>query len=397
MRVFVPVLSLLVMAGSGARLYVSKLDLTACRYFLCDERSVVYATYTEQSKSNHPKSASFIRIYSDLLVRDPAEPMRWADLGWVLSGSDQAKARYCFDRAAAMGRSSADVQMYAGEFYLEQGDRKRSLACFSRILRVTRSFDEAIFSRYEARGTPVKDVLDGGVPDELEAAHAYLRYVMRPDTVKDAAEVWRWMTARGLGDLRVTAEYAGFLVRQSRFAEGAAAWRAGVGETSSGYGSREFVYDGGFEREPVGSPFDWTIGTTEHVEAARDGEPHSGGRSLRISFDGEANTDYHGVSQKTAVRPGAYQFRAFVKTDGITTDEGVRWQIMDAASPARLSLETEEMKGTRGWLEVRVGFVVGPATELLEMRLGRRASLRFGNKIKGTVWVDDVSLERAGR
>ena len=104
MRVFLPVLSLLVMAGAGARLYVSKLDLTACRYFLCDERSVVYDTYTEQSKSKRPQS-SFISIYADLLVRDPAEPMRWADLGSVLSGTDKAKARYCFDRAAAMGRS----------------------------------------------------------------------------------------------------------------------------------------------------------------------------------------------------------------------------------------------------------------------------------------------------
>jgi hypothetical protein len=41
-------------------------------------------------------------------------------------------------------------------------------------------------------------------------------------------------------------------------------------------------------------------------------------------------------------------------------------------------------------------FTTGPQTHLIHILLRRVPSVRFDNKISGTVWVDDVALLPAG-
>jgi hypothetical protein len=56
------------------------------------------------------------------------------------------------------------------------------------------------------------------------------------------------------------------------------------------------------------------------------------------AFDRQ-DVDYHSTRQTSVLAPSAFRFQAFVRSDGLTTDEGVRFQIVDAESPGWLSAE----------------------------------------------------------
>src|SRR5204862_2946690 len=63
--------------------------------------------------------------------------------------------------------------------------------------------------------------------------------------------------------------------------------------------------------------------------------PGSGKHSLKLQFDGQENMDYGGPYQTAWVTPGVYRFQGFVRADGITTDQGIRFRISGVRSEER--------------------------------------------------------------
>jgi hypothetical protein len=83
-----------------------------------------------------------------------------------------------------------------------------------------------------------------------------------------------------------------------------------------------------------------------------------------------------------------------VRTDGLSTDEGLRVRILDVEDPRRLELKTEALTGTHDWTKVGTTFKIRAATHLLEIRLARDPSWKFDNKIHGAAWIDSLLLKR---
>ncbi|MGH9678351.1 MAG: hypothetical protein ACRD4Y_00210, partial [Candidatus Acidiferrales bacterium] len=90
---------------------------------------------------------------------------------------------------------------------------------------------------------------------------------------------------------------------------------------------------------------------------------------------------------------GQYRFHAFVRTDSLTTDQGIRFHIVDPEAPARLDQVFGQFTGSNPWSEVNQDIVVGPETKLLQVQVIRQPSLRFDNKIGGVAWIDELKLE----
>ena len=89
----------------------------------------------------------------------------------------------------------------------------------------------------------------------------------------EAQTVWQWMQDRSLTDNGITVEYSKFLLGAQKYEAAAAAFGAGFGGRTKNYQRTEFIFNGGFEDDPIaGAPFDWTIQPSEHVEIARDGQ-----------------------------------------------------------------------------------------------------------------------------
>ena len=140
---------------------------------------------------------------------------------------------------------------------------------------------------------------------------------------------------------------------------------------------------------------DWKVTDVSGVQVTRDSRiAHSGTTSLRIDFDGTTNVGYQHITQLAVVPPGRYRFSAFVRSDGVTTDEGVGVRILDAESPTRLMAGTQKITGTADWTEIDKIFDVPSSSQSLLIQVFREPSSQFANKIGGSVWIDTVSLTR---
>jgi len=154
------------------------------------------------------------------------------------------------------------------------------------------------------------------------------------------------------------------------------------------------VWNGGFERDFLNGGFDWRVSAIEGAEMGWDEQiVHSGRRSLRVDFDGSANVDFQNIWQYVLVQPAtSYRFKAFFRTQDLSTDSGMRFEIRDVSHPGNPSRFTPNALGTQPWAEEVVEFTSGSDTKLLQVVLRRTRSEKLGNKIRGTAWIDDVAL-----
>jgi hypothetical protein len=129
--------------------------------------------------------------------------------------------------------------------------------------------------------------------------------------------------------------------------------------------------------------------------------PSHGVRSLLMQFGGGINLDIIVPMQYVPVEPGLkYHFHAYMKTQGITTESGMRFSIQDPNHNNAVSLLTENLTGSHEWTAVDADVTTSGQTHFLLVQLFRQPSRLFENKLSGTVWIADTSLipdeEQAG-
>ena len=151
-----------------------------------------------------------------------------------------------------------------------------------------------------------------------------------------------------------------------------------MGALADDFDKSTYLFNGEFESDPAQSPFDWNFARTDGVEVARDCTiPGSGKCSLRISFAGTQNLGVAAASQLAFVRPGTYRFHAFIRTESLTTDQGIRLRISDAEVPARLDEVFGQFTGSDPWSSVGHDLVVAPKTRIVQIEVIRQPSMRF--------------------
>jgi hypothetical protein len=188
---------------------------------------------------------------------------------------------------------------------------------------------------------------------------------------------------------------------QERYDDAASVWRQVTslnGDSSPAQDPKSLVYDGGFEKDLSGGGFAWQETDVPGADFDLDADvKHSGERSARIVFDGTQNLNYGYLFQQVLVSPGTrYRFQGYLRTDQISTDSGVRFEIYDPKDVKNLDILTPNERGTMPWTLEEAEFTAGPKTHLIRVRVFRASSQRLDNKISGTVWVDDVRIFLAG-
>ncbi len=301
--------------------------------------------------SDELASAAYARgslpLFELALRRDRVSPYRWCDYGEALLASgDEAGARRAMSRAAELGPAVGPILMREVNFARRVGDAPGALRYGSRLLALTGEYDDAVFTAWQRMGLAILPAL----PDR-RAARAYLLYAA------PAREAWSWLHAKGYIDDKLADDYARVLLDRHEYA---AAWAA-AGETAGGV-------------------FDWRTVPVPGVTVARDGA------ALRIRFDGTANVGECGAGRLVVLEPGRYHFEARMRTQGITTDEGVGLRVLDAT--------TASLSGDHDWTVLSTQVEVSGAARLAEIRVVRTPSLKFDNKVAGTVWIDGVVLSR---
>jgi hypothetical protein len=366
-----------------------------CRFLLCANTPLVERAEEQLTGVREADALGSIVTFRRVLRRAPQDPYRWADLGEAfLEAGQKEDARYCYAQVLALAPHSAPLLLRAANFHFQIGEIKKALPITARILTLISAYDPIIFSEYTRLVDQIEDVLQYGLPNDRRAAKSWMRFLIQSGRLDDAQRTWHWVVMHGYADDASVGEYVEFLIRQGHPDWAASTWTQYLGTRSGDYRKSTYLFNGGFESESTQSPFDWNVAHTRGVEVARDcTTAWSGKCSLRISFAGTRNLDFAAASQLTLVQPGPYRFQASIRTEGLTTDQGVRFRISDAEVPARLNVIVGQFTGTKSWSAVEHDLVVPPATRLLQVQAIREPSMKFDNKVGGTAWIDDLKLE----
>jgi len=155
------------------------------------------------------------------------------------------------------------------------------------------------------------------------------------------------------------------------------------------------VFNGSFDFQPTGMPFDWTIkpgfGVTVGVGSAPDSD---GNKGLRVEF-GAGRVELGDVSQRLMLAPGPYELR-FKYRGEVTGRRGLRWVVACAAEVKSTLVETQPFLGTqRAWRSTQASFQVpaeGCASQTIRLvHDARSSSEQF---VSGLVWYDDIAISR---
>ena len=339
--------------------------------------------YRRLAESNSRES---LRLFELALRRDPASPYRWCDYGEaLLAAGDQERAARAVFRGVQMGPAVAPVLMRAVNFARRVGDAGGALQHGRQLLALTPDYDDAIFTAWDRMELPAAALLVSGLPDR-RSAQSYLRHSLAPTT-------WRWIESRGYADDPLADKYAAALLKRHEYAAAWQAWTSYVGAREAGYPGKNAIFNPGFEREPAGTVFDWRVDAVPGVAVTRDLTVAAEGKaSLRLRFDHTGNLGDCGVSQRVVLQPGSYRFEGRMRTQEISSDEGLAFRLFDPENPSLLDARTGSLNATHDWTLLSVDFAVRPATRLVEVRVARTPSLKFDNKLGGTAWIDALVL-----
>ena len=79
-------------------------------------------------------------------------------------------------------------------------------------------------------------------------------------------------------------------------------------------------------------------------------EKHSGAQSLRLSFDGRHNPNLEAACTLAIVQPSTnYSFYGSIKSQGITTDQGIAFRLRAVEGGFAPAANTHEVVGTIPW------------------------------------------------
>jgi tetratricopeptide (TPR) repeat protein len=330
---------------------------------------------------------------------DPRSADIWADLANAYEKvGNPAEARKAYEKAQADYPISSDIAWRYGSFLLRQGDLAGGFGQIRRALAVDPSLTTSGVAECWEASRNADTVLKDALPHETSYYLAAQDYFLSQKQDDAALVAWN-----GLLNLQqqLKVQDATPLVNQliddHRIPEARKTWQEALDAThwphqQSDSGSA--VFNGGFEYPVANGGFGWREEPVSGVTYDLDrGVAHSGKQSLRVTFDGSTNLDFAQLLQFVPVKPNQrYQFIAFIRTENISTDSGVRFLIYDpnhASAPRTL---TPNIIGTNAWTEVATDVSTGAHTDLLIIALRRIPSEKFDNKLAGTVWIDNVSL-----
>jgi len=347
-----------------------------------------------------PDSARAIRSYLSALALNPASSETWLDLATAYeSEGNLVAARDAFLHAKKAYPLSAGVSWRYGNFLLRLGEIDSAFSEMRLAVLADPHRAAEAFSRALRAGSSIETTIDRVLPPNAEA---YLDVIWDQTTdghTDNALKVWdRLPPLHPNISLYDSYSLVNALMAEKRIAEASRVWDqavhfAGLADLQGPSGS--VLWDGGFESNVTGGGFSWILSQgTRGVQMGIDTqEKHSGNRSLRLIFDGKFNLNFADVCHFVPVKPStAYLFSAWFKTRALTSDQGLRVLLNPLGAQYSAPVSTAEIHGTAPWTRIEMAWASASDVHELQVCLVRYPSEESGNKIQGTVWVDDVAL-----
>jgi tetratricopeptide (TPR) repeat protein len=377
----------LLLSSLGALLAIGS---TAALLFLDESHST---RLQAQAALEDGDTARALNLYTAELRQDSASPYRWADLAEAYAAAgDIPHARQCFERARQLGPHIPQIWVRDANFHWDLGETDAALSSSARVLATVPDYDGVLFTAFDHLA-PNPDQVLAQIGSNKRATISWFQHLLDGDSVPPATAAWRYLFSKNYADDATAAAYIDFLLRKQLYDDARQSWVGYVYNRSRDYPDHNLLFNGSYETNPTGSPFDWRIRPLDQIDTIRDQtNPKDGNWSIHITFRGQSNLAYNNVAQKARVHAGPHRLRAWIRTVNLTTNEGLRLRVFDPEDAARLDRKTSSITGTQPWTLIDELVQIPERTQIVTVEICRLPSSKFDNKIAGDAWIDQVSL-----
>jgi tetratricopeptide (TPR) repeat protein len=279
---------------------------------------------------------------------------------------------------------------------LEQGDYAQALDLVDRIWRIAPGMQARIYPILMELAE--KPEFADALAEKLTVRPVWRASLIDSMMIKGSPvaieHVFSGLQRRDALDAKEMGQWIDRLAKDGNWGEAYARW---AGELPlSEMNTLRSVHNGGFESEPSGIGFDWRIGKSVDVLIDRDRLAGTdGSAALRLRFLGR-RTERIPLHQWLLLAPGNYRLRFAARAQDIRSDRGLQWTIRCLDGRTDLAA-SDTLNGTFDWTEGNVEIAV-PATRCLvqDLTLRNAGTKGAGTIVFGTLWFDDVAIDRIG-
>lgn len=342
--------------------------------------------------------ASAIGDFQRAVKDDPLSSYYWIDLGgaYELAG-DANQARHAYEQAKNVYPASAFVAWSYGNFLLRQEQYTEAYSEIRRSVRTDPLLLPLAISRVWRATGDVNQLLDQALPPDTNAYFQAMDFFVSIHETEPGLVVWqRLISLKKPFALARSFPFLDELIQENRGNDALRVWQdalTATGSSSAEPENRSVVWDGNFTHDFPKGGLGWRWDSPLGVSIDFDSAPPQSGRSVRLDFSGGANLELDEPAEFVPVEPGrTYHFHGEMRTEGITTESGMRFSLVDPHDAGAVNVTTENFTGSHAWTSLDAEVKTGPNTHFLNVRLVRSQSRLFDNKLAGTVWIGNISL-----
>jgi hypothetical protein len=186
--------------------------------------------------------------------------------------------------------------------------------------------------------------------------------------------------------------YINFLLQSKLYAFAYSAWLQFL--PKRGFDELAYLFNGSFERQPSGVPFDWMIGRGVGIAAGVYARPDDATRSaLFVSF-GQVRGTFPTIRQTIVLRPGSYRFSGSM-TGEMVARRGLQWRVtcvdgLSAGASHALIGRFPQWASFEFDVTIPADKCAAQTVELVHM--ARSPSEQLAS---GSIWFDDLAITRS--
>ena len=347
----------------------------------------------------NPNPLQAVANYRRALQDNPLSANYWMNLAGAYEAiDDPGGAQKAFEHARAVYPLSAEVAWNYGNFLLGQDQDASGYAEIRHAVQSDPSFLTLAVSRVWRSSHDVNVLLDQVLPADGTAYFQALNYFASIRQADPALAVWRRILALGKPfALQQTFPFFHELIQDDRSSDASRVWMEAL--TAAGLPhdpplGHSLIWNGDFAHEFTNGGLGWHWNAPLGAAIDFDTVPPSYGvRSVRVDFGGGSNLEVGEPMQYVPVEPNRkYHFHAYMETEGITTESGMRFLLEDPNHGGVMRLLSDNLTGSHKWTATDLDVDTGPQTHFVLVRLYRAGSRLFENKLSGTVWIADITL-----